>query len=56
MLQANSYCWGKARDAKCPLQVINGSAHYEVEQHHDVPLDLIPVDLLRHLGGPISFP
>ena len=29
--------------------------HYrEVEQHHDPVLDLIVVNLLRHLAGPVS--
>ena len=47
---------GKARDAKCPLLAINGSTHREVEQHRNAPHDLIPVDLLGHLVGPVSFP
>ena len=56
MLQANCYRRWKARDTECPLLIIDGSTHREVEQHRDAPLDFVSVDLLGHLAGPDGLP
>jgi hypothetical protein len=46
---------GKAHDTECPLLIIDGSVHQEVEQHCDAPLDFVLIDHLGHLAGPINF-
>ena len=49
-----SYCWREVLDAEGPLLVSNGQPTSEIKEHQDSTLDLIMVNLLRHLPGPIG--